>query len=332
MTQTLRPMTLGEIVDRTFQIYRSRFVTFVTIALVPALTLFAISLSANIWLIYHPLHGRIIIYYKTLSALLWTLAIWLIGGFTHLFVRPAFVTVTAGWIGGAKRSSYDCWSAIKRTWKQVLALDLFEQAVVILFPGMIFILGALAISAMWHGLGHSDGEYAILALAIFGLTGISLILYVAIGLTISLSFPALVLEESRWVDALKRSWSLVRGVRWRLFFLWVSVFVAGWTIQIALRWGIYFLVSIAHLRGMLQIHGGFGLSFSLYYFVNALFTAIVGPIYPIALTLIYYDQRIRREGYDIEWMMRVAGLNSSEAMPAGDAVTAASAGGEGAAL
>lgn len=34
------------------------------------------------------------------------------------------------------------------------------------------------------------------------------------------------------------------------------------------------------------------------------------PIFPIALTLIYYDQRIRKEGYDIERMMEAAGLNA----------------------
>jgi hypothetical protein len=28
----------------------------------------------------------------------------------------------------------------------------------------------------------------------------------------------------------------------------------------------------------------------------------------IALVLFYYDQRIRKEGYDIEWMMQQAGL------------------------
>jgi hypothetical protein len=30
----------------------------------------------------------------------------------------------------------------------------------------------------------------------------------------------------------------------------------------------------------------------------------------IVATLIHYDQRIRREGYDVEWMMRAAGLDA----------------------
>jgi hypothetical protein len=36
--------------------------------------------------------------------------------------------------------------------------------------------------------------------------------------------------------------------------------------------------------------------------------AVTRPIYGIALTLFYYDQRIRQEGFDIEWLMHRAGL------------------------
>jgi hypothetical protein len=35
---------------------------------------------------------------------------------------------------------------------------------------------------------------------------------------------------------------------------------------------------------------------------------MIGPIFPIALAVFYYDQRMRREGYDIERMMDAAGL------------------------
>jgi len=36
----------------------------------------------------------------------------------------------------------------------------------------------------------------------------------------------------------------------------------------------------------------------------------VAPIYATGLTLFYYDQRVRKEGYDIEWMMQAAGLTT----------------------
>jgi hypothetical protein len=36
--------------------------------------------------------------------------------------------------------------------------------------------------------------------------------------------------------------------------------------------------------------------------------ALTKPVYGIALMLFYFDQRIRLEGFDIEWMMQRAGL------------------------
>jgi hypothetical protein len=44
--------------------------------------------------------------------------------------------------------------------------------------------------------------------------------------------------------------------------------------------------------------------------------------FPIALTLFYYDQRIRHEGYDIERMMDVAGLNAPAPSPSAEAPAA----------
>jgi hypothetical protein len=43
--------------------------------------------------------------------------------------------------------------------------------------------------------------------------------------------------------------------------------------------------------------------------IIAFFTnTFLGPIYATGITLFYYDQRVRKEGYDIEWMMQAAGL------------------------
>ena len=33
-------------------------------------------------------------------------------------------------------------------------------------------------------------------------------------------------------------------------------------------------------------------------------------MFSTGLTLFYYDQRVRMEGYDIEWMMQAAGMNA----------------------
>jgi hypothetical protein len=45
--------------------------------------------------------------------------------------------------------------------------------------------------------------------------------------------------------------------------------------------------------------------------------ALIGPIYAIGLTLFYYDQRVRKEGFDIEWMMHAAGMTATPAATPG---------------
>ena len=36
----------------------------------------------------------------------------------------------------------------------------------------------------------------------------------------------------------------------------------------------------------------------------------------LALTFLYYDQRIRKEGFDIEWLMQSAGMTEATSAPA----------------
>jgi len=55
--------------------------------------------------------------------------------------------------------------------------------------------------------------------------------------------------------------------------------------------------------------------------VQFLITAVLAPIAPISLTIFYYDQRVRKEGYDLEKMMEAAGWMEAPAAGeiAGDA-------------
>lgn len=55
-----------------------------------------------------------------------------------------------------------------------------------------------------------------------------------------------------------------------------------------------------------------------YVIVNFALQTLITPAYVIALVLFYYDQRVRGEGYDIEWMMEQAGLTVPEAVAAPD--------------
>jgi hypothetical protein len=51
---------------------------------------------------------------------------------------------------------------------------------------------------------------------------------------------------------------------------------------------------------------------------NFFSSSLVGPLLTIALTLVYYDERVRKEGFDLQLMMSIleGGAQSAAAAPA----------------
>jgi hypothetical protein len=67
---------------------------------------------------------------------------------------------------------------------------------------------------------------------------------------------------------------------------------------------IFVFVAAFKHPGQLPGPGLSALSQIIAFFTNT----FLGPIWATGITLFYYDQRIRKEGFDIEWMMQAAGL------------------------
>jgi hypothetical protein len=108
--------------------------------------------------------------------------------------------------------------------------------------------------------------------------------------------------------ALKRSMVLTEGGIGRIFVMLLLVVAVMTVIQYAIQIPMFILLwkSRGALTLTTQIVASIGSSFS---------GAFVLPIYSIALTLFYYDQRIRKEGYDVEWLMEQAALAPDAVLP-----------------
>lgn len=112
-------------------------------------------------------------------------------------------------------------------------------------------------------------------------------------LSYSVVAPIIVLEKSRDGAAIRnRSWHLVKGHRWKAFGILVVVLVAQ-----------FLPSSVSFL-----IQASFGLESPVAGAVGNLISGIAGlltyPLNPIAFTLLYYDLRIRKEGFDLEMLSR----------------------------
>jgi hypothetical protein len=123
----------------------------------------------------------------------------------------------------------------------------------------------------------------------------------------SLAVPAIVIENLKVHRSMKRSSILTTGARGRIFVMVLLVLAVVMVISYGLQ--VPMMVLLVMSKGRLtlatQVLSAFGVFLS---------SSFVIPIWSIALTLFYYDQRIRKEGYDVEWLMEqaaAAGNNAS---------------------
>ena len=308
MDTTLRPMSLGEILDRTAQLYRTHFVLFAGIAAVYAGVLLVLNLL-QIGL------GELLKAVQMASQ-----GIWVSLGFLVLILP---VTVFAAGVAVAANNRAVAWvnlgqpatirgaykSILPRMWTYVwlvfLVLVIIYSPVVLIYGGMAFFMWK--VGAFKPGQAqHPDPQAAMLLVGVgvlfLFLVFIWLIYAILMGLRYSLAVPACVVESLNARKAMRRSIELSKGSRGRIFLLGLMIVI----IQLGLVFISqgFFIVAAFKNHMVLPLWAQI-----LQQFVGFLTNSFIGPMYATGLTLFYYDQRIRKEGYDIEWMMEAAGLS-----------------------
>ena len=311
MTATLRPMNLGEILDRAFQIYRARFFAFAGVAAIPVFATELIQFVDYTWL-----HVRSLVQpgWTKSGLYFWNFVVGL--GFYHIAIVltmllfPAFIRLSSALMFDESASFRSSIRFALISWPRYFWIAILKLLAGLVFPELVAagLLIAEAIFAIVTGtLKGTKGIEAVLVFAVPALTGI--ILFLWIGACLSLAFPAAALEQLKGFPALRRSWALTKRTRTRIWFIWlaiaVSIWILVWGLEFSLGKLMYFVGMELHIaNAMRNLYGP-----TVYVLVTAI-NIIFLPIYPIALTLFYYDQRIRREGYDVERMMESAGLTA----------------------
>jgi hypothetical protein len=311
MKTDLRPMNLGEILDRTFQIYRAKFWVFAGIAALPALAMMGINLADVSWL-----HLYSLVHTSPQGAVLWNFVIWLgffhVSGFLSLLISPAQVHVTSTASLGEGSSIPSALRFTAARWRSYLWITVLKLSAEVVIPEILFlvlIFGATLIAVLSGVINNREVEVSS-AWLVFAFPAIAgCFLFFWLGSCFSLAVPAGALEETVGFKAMRRSLMLSKGSRARIMVTWMLVAVFAlllmYGVQLIFRWAFLYLCR-GHAFGAVSQH----LYLPIAYLLYAIVSILIGPIYPIAITLFYYDQRIRKEGYDIERMMEDAGLNA----------------------
>ena len=101
------------------------------------------------------------------------------------------------------------------------------------------------------------------------------------------------IEDTGLFPAMGRSWRLVEGRWWRTFFILLLVFVLNYVVSLAL--GAFLYLGQILLSLLLSPY----LALAIYEGAVVLVSALVTPVLLIAIVLIYFDLRVRKEALDL---------------------------------
>ena len=316
MQTNLRPMSLGEILDRTAQLYRTHFVLFAGIAAVYAGVLLALNLlQIGVQQLLLHIHMA-----RQLP--------WITLGFVVL-ILPLMIICAGASIAANNRAvawvNLDQPATIRGAYRSILprlgrylwlmtimAFFVYLPFVLVFTAYFIYIYVVVRPKGIFVPGAHADPQTA-LALAIatfiaFGLGFAAFVYGVFMALRYSLALPASVLEDLKARQAIRRSIDLSQGSRGRIFVLGllISVIQLGF---VAIT-QVFFLVA---MFAAVKRHGELPIWLQVtQQLVGFCTNTFIGPMYATGLTLFYYDQRIRKEGFDIEWMMEAAGMTAPQ--------------------
>jgi hypothetical protein len=296
MTEPLRPMNLGGILDRGVQIFRAQPLLFLGLAAIPGLAQLGSALSAvHPRQVTYPGSGHVLL---VLASYLASFAFWI----AHLALQAiitAAICLAASRVNLGEaitiRSAYNAYTS--KTGR-LIGLT-FLQGIFAFWPLIItaFIaipMAAAGISIFWQVPVWILGSIPCIALYT----------------RVALAFPATAMEDLTATDSMQRSARLGEGGRWRI----CGGLLVPMLPALILAFGSAGLLAALKTSSALLAGSPFlvaGINGVVELIVSLVFT----PYSAIVLTLLYYDQRIRREGFDVERMMQTAGLDASAPAP-----------------
>lgn len=300
----LRPMTVGDLLDQAIRIYRRNWVTAVGVVAVITLPLLLIQNATLILAFPSDLFSvgtstaadpTPLLVYGLVSLITGLLA-----GIGFVFQVGALAVVVSESYFGNPVSIRAAYGRVLRRALPLLAaiggLFLFDMAV-ISFSLVPFFGTMLALTVGPNG--PAAAVLTFLSLVSCVAFPVALVLLLLVNVFMIFTPQAIVLENTGLVAGVRRSWNLVRGSFWRVLGILII---------------LYFFISIVSAVPAGTISVGATVFLRSFVLVNVIQTVISGlvgvllaPIQYAVLTLLYYDLRVRKEGFDLELLARQLG-------------------------
>jgi hypothetical protein len=292
----LRPLTLGELLDRAFLLYRRNFRLFAGIMMFPSCVIIPIR--------YFMLRNRDVPFPWSKAApqphaFAYTFGYLFVYWIVFALAEAATTYAVADEYLGHHSTIREAYGKIRgRFWRAIgVCLSVYIRTLVLIlfFILLAFILGIAVIAAMNSGSLSAGRNSAILP---FSLAVPGFVLGLLLSARYTLSLPAVLLEDIKGRAAIRRSVQLSQGRRGQIFVAILLGVVVSFAAAAMFQGPFYIGIALMGIKGHLPHWLILGLSVS-----GALGGAIATPLLMIVLVLYYYDLRIRKEGFDLQHMM-----------------------------
>jgi hypothetical protein len=258
MTTALRPLSTGELLDRTFSLYRMHFGLFIGIFALPHLVVLAFQcLGVAVKAPGNQFSNLLSTFFWSMGALFFTVIV-------SAASQAATVIAVSQVHLDRPASVMESFSRVRGEIAGVIGLSMMVGLAV--FAGLIaLIVPGILLALMW-----------------------------------SLAVPVKILENKSATEAMSRSSDLTKGNRGRIFVIWVLFFVLSIGVGLLLRWPLEAAAGVSSIIGLQRSSGGWQVALLVSTFISE---CLVGPLATIAFALVYYDERVRKEAFDLQLMM-----------------------------
>ena len=271
MTTALRPLSTGELLDRTFSLYRSHFGLFVGIFALPHLIVLGVQFLqlASQWS-----YARVP---NVLASVVWFFAIAFVRLVMAAASQAAAVIAVSDLHLDHPASVMDSFLRVKGHLLGVIGISCIV-GVSIIAGALAFLVPGILVAIIW-----------------------------------SLSVPAKVLENKGWLAAMSRSVDLTKGDWGRIFVVGLLVVVLSVGVPMLLQAPILVAIYMSAKAGLRNAVLGWQIASLVAAFIGE---SLVGAVGTIAFSLVYYDERVRKEAFDLQLMMTTIDASALPSSPA----------------
>jgi hypothetical protein len=257
----LRPLSLGEILDRTFTIYRNYFLLFLGISGLPRVIVLAFQIP------------QVLLGFNTRNAF----GVSLFAGLFSLAVIVISVIAT-----------------------------LYSQGATVIAISEIYLGRSISIGqALGRMKGNAGTLFAITILNGLAVVGATLLLIVPgiyVACRLIAAVPASLSEDRTARDSLSRSWELTRGFAGRAFMIGLLFFAMILAADLLLVTPFSVGMFISLRNGSVSMLSQMGATIG-----GEIGAILTYPVLLIASAIYYFDLRVRKEAFDLQFMMNPTG-------------------------